>query len=394
MLLGLIFLAVIGYTLYQDSQTADDIAATAKGLAGNFQKDIEQSRKALVPTQTPVPPPHLRHMQEKELMLELVNRARTDAGLSPVALGNNIAAQLHAESSLENCTSSHWGVDGLKPYMRYSLAGGYQSNGENGHGSDYCITSRDNYSALGSIESEIREAMAGWMSSPGHRRNILDKWHKRVNIGLAWDRYNLVAYQHFEGDYLEYESLPTIKEGILSLEGRTKNDIVFSRPSDLGVQVFYDPPSHSLTGGQLSRTYCYNNGLQVALLREPLSGSSYWTTDSFTTTRSGCPDPYDVPASAPAPRSHNQANAYWEEAYRASIQMPTQTIMVPWITAKGWKARGNSFSVRADLKKVIAKHGAGVYSILIWAKSGGEDVIISEYSIFHGVEAPDTYGSE
>ena len=69
--------------------------------------------------------------------------------------------------------------------MRYSLPGGYQSNGENWLGSDYCITRSDGYRSLGSIEEEIREGMEGWMDSPGHRRNILDKWHKKVNIGAG-----------------------------------------------------------------------------------------------------------------------------------------------------------------------------------------------------------------
>ena len=32
-------------------------------------------------------------------MLELINAARVQAGLSPVVLGDNVAAQLHAEAS-------------------------------------------------------------------------------------------------------------------------------------------------------------------------------------------------------------------------------------------------------------------------------------------------------
>ena len=83
--------------------------------------------------------PHLKHIEAKHYMLELINVERRRAGVSAVTMGDNVAAQLHADSSLENCTSSHWGIDGLKPYMRYSLAGGYQSNGENGSGLDYCI---------------------------------------------------------------------------------------------------------------------------------------------------------------------------------------------------------------------------------------------------------------
>ena len=119
-------------------------------------------------------------------MLELINEERMKAGLNPVTMGDNAAAQLHAETALEGCFSSHWGLDGLKPYMRYSLAGGYQSSGENVHGSDYCITDADNYRPIADIQDEVREAMVGWMNSPGHRRNILRPKHRRVNIGLAW----------------------------------------------------------------------------------------------------------------------------------------------------------------------------------------------------------------
>ena len=99
-------------------------------------------------------------------MLELINAERTQAGLGRVTLGSNSAAQLHADAALQTCFASHWGLDGLKPYMRYSLAGGYQSNGENGSGSDYCIRSSDGYRRIGSIDQEIRETMEGWDGQP------------------------------------------------------------------------------------------------------------------------------------------------------------------------------------------------------------------------------------
>ena len=167
-------------------------------------------------------------------MLELINEERVAAGLSPVVLGDNIAAQLHAESAIKNCFGSHWGIDGLKPYMRYSLAGGYQSNGENWHGLAYCIKASDGYSPIGNVKWGVRDAMDGWMDSPGHRRNILRSKHKKVNIGLAWDRYNFGAIQHFEGHYVEYGTLPTIEGRILTLSGEVKNGAKFSFLDDLG----------------------------------------------------------------------------------------------------------------------------------------------------------------
>ena len=353
-----------------------------------------------VPTNTPIAiqtsetvlSPDLRHLEEKTYMLELINAVRSKAGLDSVVLGDNIAAQLHAEAALENCFASHWGIDGLKPYMRYSLAGGYQSNGENGSGSDYCIKASDGYRAIRSINTEISEAMEGWMGSPGHRRNILDRWHKKVNIGLAWDRYNFLAYQHFEGDYVEYDELPSIQDNILSLSGRTKNGARFDSDRDLGIQIYYDPPPHALTRGQVTRTYCYGSGLQIAALREPLTGGAYWTTDSYVTTRNPCPDPYDVPADARGPRSHDEAHRFWKAAYDLSQKLIERPTTVPWITARKWSARGGAFSVTADLSDLIAQRGDGVYTILVWGKLGIEDKVISEYSIFHGVTPPDTYG--
>ena len=340
-------------------------------------------------TPTPVPSPELRHPMEKRYMLELINAERAKAGVGTVTLGYNIAAQLHAEAALENCFSSHWGVDGLKPYMRYSLAGGYQSNGENGSGLDYCIRATDGYSANNNIRQEVKEAMDGWMNSPGHRRNILDPQHKRVSVGIAWDRYNTAMYQHFEGDYVEYDRLPTISNGVLSFALTTKNGARFSE--NLGQVILYDPPPHELTRGQVARTYCYDSGRKVASLREPLSGGYFWPTDTYTTTYNPCPSPYDVAAGARAPSSPAEAHQAWQEAYNASQSRPTQSITVPWITALEWTASGTSFAMKADISKILQRHGAGVYSLMLWGKVANEDAVISQYSIFHGVTPPDTY---
>ncbi len=345
----------------------------------------------LTPTGTPVADPSRRHLEEKRYMLQLINIERTNAGLHPVILGDNVAAQLHAEESLSGCFSSHWGLDGLKPYMRYSLAGGYQSNGENGSGSDYCVTVSDGYRAIRDIRQEIREAMEGWMESPGHRSNILRPKHRKVNVGIAWDRYNFVAYQHFEGDYVGYDQVPLIQDGILTMTGTLKNGAGFAEKRDLGVQIYYDPPPHKLTRGQVSRTYCSDSGLNIASLREPLPAGWSWNEDTFTVEASHCPDPYDVPADAPAPRSLDEAHEFWQVAYNASQLRSSTTSIAPWITATEWDVDSDSFSVVADLNDLVKVHGDGVYSVMIWAVISGERTVVSQYSIFHGVTPPDTY---
>lgn len=329
-------------------------------------------------------------------MLELINAERVKAGVPPVVLGDNVAAQLHAEDALENCFSSHWGMDGLKPYMRYSLAGGHQSNGENVSGIDYCYRPSSGYRALGPIEQEVREAMNGFMGSPGHRATILKQRYRRVNVGLAWDSHNLRVVQHFEGGHVKYTRVPAIEDGVLTLSGATESGVLFLGSEDLSVGVFYDRPPHPLTRGQVARTYCYRVGRPVAFLRLPLTGGSYYVDDDFTESYSPCPDPYDVPVDAPPPRSPGEAHDFWQAAYDASQDRPETTITGRWVTADEWHAKDSSFSVKADLSDVLADHGPGVYTVILWGwKPDGETtIIISEYSVFYGVTPPDTYVPE
>ena len=330
-----------------------------------------------------------RHIDEKRYMLQLINAERVSAGVGTVTLGNNIAAQLHAESALENCFSSHWGLDGLKPYMRYSLAGGVQSNGENVSGLDYCVKATDGYASISSVQQEIREAMDGWMNSAGHRRNLLDPQHRKVNIGLAWDRYNTNMIQHFEGDYVEYTQQPAIANGLLSFTGNTRNGTQLSE--NLGQSIRYDPSPHGLTVGQVARTYCYDNGRTVAALRPPLPSGYRYPTDEFSATYSPCPSPYDVPADTPAPGSPAEAHQAWQEAYDASQSRVPQPITVPWITASEWTSTGTAFSIRADISGILNQYGHGVYSITLWGEVDGTATVVSQFSIFHGVTPPDTY---
>ena len=299
-------------------------------------------------------------------------------------LGDNVAAQLHAESALENCFSSHWGIDGLKPYMRYTLAGGYHYNAENLSGRDYCITARDGYAKNRSANHEIRQATDGLMNSPGHRRNILNKWHRKVNIGIAMDDYNFTIVQHFEGDYVDYSELPSITNGTLAFKGNVKHGVYFADERSLGVQIYYDPPVYALTRGQISRTYCLKSGIQIAGLRQPLQGNWYYDSDFFSRVSSdpACPDPYDVPPDAPPPKSVEESHDFWQQAYDASQINIETAITVPWITATEWVAAGRRFSIRADIKDLLAQHGDGVYTVIVWGEINGKDVPISKYSIF------------
>ena len=324
----------------------------------------------------------------RQYMLGLINEERAVVGLEPVVFGTNEAAQSHAESMLEYCFLSHWGLDGLKPYMRYILANGTQFNAENVSGYNYCINS-DRYLTV-QPRDELADVMDGLMGSPGHRDNILDPHHSRVNIGVAYNEYQLWVVQHFEYDYLVFNQPPTINGTILSFSGYMVNGSGISSDDDLGVAINYDPPPHNLTRGQVERTNCYDSGLPVATVLPPLAPGYHYIESSYTTMLSRCPDPYDVPPDAPAQTGPPTG---WTYPTTTVIPQIAQVIRVPFIEAVEWTVDRDSFEVRADITSVLLKHGPGVYTVTLWGKVDGQDAVVGEGVIFHhvdvGAEQPD-----
>lgn len=318
----------------------------------------------------------------RQYMLGLINEERAIAGLEPVILGTNEAAQSHAESMLEYCFMGHWGLDGLKPYMRYTLTNGTQYNAENVSGYQYCIEANDGYRTV-QPRDELAGAMYGLMDSLGHRDNILDPHHARVNIGVAYNEYQLWVVQHFEYDYVVFHQPPTIQGAILSFSGYVVNGSNISSDDDLGVAISYDPPPHNLTRGQVERTYCYDSGLPVATILPPPAPGYYYVESSYTTTLSRCPDPYDVPPDAPAQMGPPVG---WTYPATTIVPPAVSVITVPFIEAVEWTADQDRFELRADIASVLLKHGPGVYTVTLWGKVDGQDAVVGEGVIFHHVD--------
>lgn len=105
-------------------------------------------------------------------VVALVNTERGKVGCSPLTLNAKLskAAQDHSADMASHQNMSHTGSDGSDPGQRITTAGyTWSAYGEN--------------VAYGYSTPE--EVMAGWMSSPGHKRNILDCAFKEIGVGLA-----------------------------------------------------------------------------------------------------------------------------------------------------------------------------------------------------------------
>ena len=311
-------------------------------------------------------------------MLALINQERRRVGADEVTLGNNRAAQIHAEACLEAGVVSHWDLLGLKPYVRYSLTGGYQNNGENWFEQEYF-----GYSYISNLEMEIDRSMEGLMNSPGHRATILVRWYHKVNIGLAYSNQRFVVIQHFEGDFVEFERMPTVVDGVLRISGRLKDCIGHCDPQEMSVDIWFDPPPVRLSAAQLLRVNGYDGGTIVGSVRRPLPPGYNWNQDQGFVEVNRLRRPEDMPYDSPLPVSREEKRAITGEAYAGNQRFLVSTVSFPFITAHNWSARGLYFSITANIGAVTTRLGPGIYSILLWCPLGHmKDMVnVSRYSI-------------
>ena len=214
--------------------------------------------------------------------------------------------------------------------MRYTQAGGVDYEGENVAGPVF-REEGVNYFETPPRES-VRQTQVGLMNSPGHRRNILGKWHKKVNLGIACDPIDCAVSQQFQGDYVEFDLPPEINDGFLGFSGKLKGGFELS-----GVQVWYDESPHRLTLGQLDATSSYGVGQQPAVfLRPPLTGNAFYPEDLSTYSWSSKVDPYRVDPKTPRAEPVCEGDVC---AYPPSPPATDYSTQVPWATAAGGRLR-------------------------------------------------------
>lgn len=329
----------------------------------------------------------------KTYMLQLVSNEREKAGLMPVHLGNNPAAQFHAEAAIQYCYNSHWDRWGLKPSHRYSLSGGTGSARENISGHDVCTGPGDGYRPLYSLDAEIADSMAGLMTSRGHRENILSPAHTHLNAGLAYDRYNISVVQHFSAEYITYREKPTIDDsGTLHLTA-SSDEASFDIGNFASVQIFYDHPPKPLTRGQLYRTYSSCPGILAAYIVRPRQsvpqGGTVEVEERNRTRR--CTNPYDIDPSTEVPQDPAKAQAEWDTIKAKALDTKEIVEHVHKVAAKSLDRNASSIEVEADLSEVLDFHGPGIYTVVIRGRPDhmNKNATLSEQAIFWNTQPPE-----
>jgi uncharacterized protein YkwD len=172
-------------------------------------------------------------------LLEMINEERAVAKVLPLAM-DELAAQVATKHAVDMATgefASHWGRDGLKPYHRYSFAGGTQATQEN-------VSAADNTWSMKIADLKQDTAYLHvrlYQEKPpndGHRQTILAPQHTHVGFGLAVEKLRLRMVELFVAKYLVIEPVRrTAKPG---------EQVVFAgklKPGQLlnHIEVFYEP---------------------------------------------------------------------------------------------------------------------------------------------------------
>lgn len=132
----------------------------------------------------------------RQRALAAVNQSRSDNGLPPLTLGENLneAAQAHAEDMFRRRYYSHTSPDGGTVQDRYVAAGGskWELIAENIARCENCPPPP--------TEANVERLERGWMNSPEHRENILRHGLARFGYGIVVDAtQGLYAVQTFAG---------------------------------------------------------------------------------------------------------------------------------------------------------------------------------------------------
>jgi hypothetical protein len=173
-------------------------------------------------------------------LLQLVNEEREVARQPTLAIDELAAkvATAHASDMATGEFVSHWGRDGLKPYQRYSFAGGIHATQENVSAADdtWSLKTKDLLQDTSYLHVRLYNEQP---PNDGHRQAILAPQHTHVGIGLAIDKLRLRMVELFVSKYVELKKIPQKVRPGATVDFAGK----LLRSSDVlsQVEVFYEP---------------------------------------------------------------------------------------------------------------------------------------------------------
>ncbi len=218
-------------------------------------------------------------IQIKQKLVDLINEGRQSLQLKPVAI-DELASQVgerHCQEMLAENYFSHWNIAGLKPYMRYSSAGGTDALMENlSQGGGYY----NNLERLTNVLVEMHLRMFNEKPpNDGHRQAIIHPQNTHVGIGIAFDEGQVKLAEEFISRYVEIKEISSqVKAGNqIDIAGKILNPKEYELA---GISVFHEPTPQSLTREELNSRGSYSLPETETILKPMVYGNVFYTDGS------------------------------------------------------------------------------------------------------------------
>lgn len=250
-------------------------------------------------------------------LLNQVNIERAEARLTSLKLDRLACAvaEKHAVEMARNNFLSHWGLDGRKPYHRYSFAGGVEAIQENAGAlnSSTPIASDEVPIHLMSMHRSMYEETP---PNDGHRKTILNPIHTHVGFGYADYGFCVRLCELYVARYVAIDPYP--------MKASPRDRIVLSgrllEPSYSleSIDVFYEPP--------------------------PTPPDRAWL---------GMPRPYGLPDERESLRPRLGPTYFYEDGSKGSIEL---------------QDRG-----RFQVPILLSRKEPGIYTAVVWMARSAKD---------------------
>jgi len=172
-------------------------------------------------------------------LLEMINEERAVENVQRVALDDfaTEVATKHAWDMIRGEFTSHWGRDGLKPYHRYSFAGGTDATAENVSAADNTWSMKGHDLKQDTAYLHVRL----YQEKPpydGHHKTILAPQHTHVGLGIVVHDLRLRLVELFVARYVQVKPLTrAAKPGAqIFFEAKVRSGYEMKN-----IEVFYEP---------------------------------------------------------------------------------------------------------------------------------------------------------
>lgn len=143
-----------------------------------------------------LPPPGVKHLPKiEDLVLEMTNQERQARGLTPLVKDEELrnVARAYSDDMLVRRFFDHTTPEGLSFDER--IADHYPHR--------FYVVGENIWSAFGynpaRVKQVAKEIVDSWMTSPGHRANLLSPDYTHLGVGVSARQHSIRATQEFVG---------------------------------------------------------------------------------------------------------------------------------------------------------------------------------------------------